>query len=62
MFHIQEIHACQICSRKVVIDFLINGTPHHTVLAVTCMDCVSDPSKLMGDAIERLDYGRPSNG
>lgn len=59
MFHTQEVHRCS-CGRQVVIDFMLNGTIHHTVLAVTCMDCVLDKSKLLGDAIERLDYGHPS--
>jgi hypothetical protein len=62
MTHTQEIHKCSSCAREVVIDFMINGAPHHTVLAVTCMACVKDKSKLMGDVIERLDYGPSVSG
>ncbi len=62
MTHTQERHTCKACGREVVIDFVINGTTHHAVLAVTCMDCIKDKTKLLGDKVEYLNYEsqRPS--
>lgn len=60
MVHTQEIHQCQ-CGRKVVVDFMINGSPHHTVLAVTCLACVTDPNRLLGDRTEPMQIRRIQN-
>ncbi len=56
MTHIQERHTCKACGREVVIDLIINGTIHHDIIAVTCMDCVKDQTKLLGDKVEYIKY------
>jgi hypothetical protein len=61
MKHYQQTISCGICERTFVVDILSWGSPHQSVEAVTCLHCVPEPEKLLGEnVIETLKYDVPT--
>lgn len=56
MTHYQIQKSCSICGRKIVVDITSIGSPHQNIEAVTCIECVPDKSKLLGDKIVELEF------
>ena len=49
MQHYQKQISCTICERVFIVDIVSIGSPLQSVEAVTCLECVPEPDKLLGD-------------
>ena len=39
MEHYRREFECGVCERKLVADITSIGTPHQTIIAITCREC-----------------------